>query len=113
MSEKNTVYEVERAKFDGFGKYKLPIENRVNEILELTKSEYPNIDNYLLWLCAVDFVLEEMGLKKESDEGTQLYEKYLKERKIFLYNNVNVESGEKIKTEYNVLQEVNGPTQDE
>ena len=28
----DTVYGVERAKFDGFGKYKLDIENRVNEI---------------------------------------------------------------------------------
>ena len=38
MSEK-TVYVVERAKFDGFGAYKLPIEKRVNEILELTKKQ--------------------------------------------------------------------------
>ena len=36
MSQK-TVYDVERAKFDGFGKYKLDIEPRVNEILEATK----------------------------------------------------------------------------
>ncbi len=36
--------------------YKLPIEERVNEIMEATKKEYPNIDNYLLWLCAVDYV---------------------------------------------------------
>ena len=47
-----------------------------------------------------------MGLKKESDEGTQLYEKYLKERKTFIYNTVNVENGDTIKSEYNVLQEV-------
>ena len=84
----------------------MDIENRVNEILEQTKKEYPTIDNYLLWLCAVDYVLEEMGLKKDSDEGTQLYEKYLKERKTFIYNTVNVENGDTIKSEYNVLQEV-------
>jgi ATP-dependent protease ClpP protease subunit len=54
-----------------------------------------------------------MGLKKESDEGTQMYEKYLKERKIFIYNNVSVESGETIKNEYNVLQEFEGPSEDE
>ena len=64
MAECETVYGVERAKFKGFGEYKIPIENRVNEILELTKKEYPNVDNYLLWLCAVDYVLDEMGLKK-------------------------------------------------
>ncbi len=62
MSEKN--YDVERAKFNEFGTYKLPIEERDNEIIEATKKEYPNMDNYLLWLCAVDYVLEEKGLKK-------------------------------------------------
>ena len=64
MSE-DTVYGVDRAKFDGFGKYKIPIEARVNEILELTKKEYPTMDNFLMWLCAVDFVMDEMGLKKD------------------------------------------------
>ena len=64
MAESDTVYGLDRAKFEGFGKYILDIENRVNDILELTKKEYPNVDNYLLWLCAVDYVLEEMGLKK-------------------------------------------------
>ena len=49
-----SVFDVERAKFEGFGTYKLPIEERVNEIMEATKKEYPNIDNYLLWVCAVD-----------------------------------------------------------
>ena len=112
MAESETVYGLDRAKFEGFGKYKLDIESRVNEILELTKKEYPNEDNYLLWLCAVDYVLEEMGLKKETDEGTQLYEKYLKERKTFIYNNVKVEDGDKIKSEYNVLHEISGPTED-
>ncbi len=58
MSEK-TICDVERAKFEGFGTYKLPIEERVNEIIEATKKEYPNVDNYLLWLCSVDYVLEE------------------------------------------------------
>ena len=112
MAESETVYGLDRAKFEGFGKYKLDIENRVNDILELTKKEYPNVDNYLLWLCAVDYVLEEMGLKKETDEGTQLYEKYLKERKTFIYNTVKVEDVDKITSEYNVLQQVDGPTED-
>ena len=39
MSEK-TIYDCERAKFEGFGTYKLPIEERVNEIIEATKKEY-------------------------------------------------------------------------
>jgi hypothetical protein len=72
MSEK-TIYDVERAKFDGFGTYKLPIEERVNEIIEATKKEYPNMDNYLSWLRAVD-VLEEKGLEKDNDEGFKMYQ---------------------------------------
>jgi hypothetical protein len=105
MSEK-TIYDCERAKFEGFGTYKLPIEERVNEIIEATKKEYPNIDNYLLWLCAVDYVLEEKGLKQENDDGVKMYEEYIKERKIFIYNTVKVQNDDVIKYDCNVLQEV-------
>ena len=108
MSEK-TIYDCERAKFEGFGTYKLPIEERVNEIMEATKKEYPNVDNYLLWLCAVDYVLEEKGLKKDNyelDEGIKMYEEYVKQRKIFIYNTVKVQDDDVIKYDCNVLQEV-------
>ena len=105
MSEK-TIYDCERAKFEGFGTYKLPIEERVNEIIEATKKEYPNIDNYLLWLCAVDYVLEEKGLKKDEDDGVKMYEEYIKERKIFIYNTVKIQNDDVIKYDCNVLQEV-------
>ena len=119
MSEK-TIYDVERAKFEGFGTYKLPIEERVNEIIEATKKEYPNVDNYLLWLCAVDCVLEEKGLKKDNvrydpqsgsyhplrEDGVKMYEEYLEQRKIFIYNSVKVVEDDVIKYDYNVLQEV-------
>lgn len=47
-SELQTIYDWTRAKFNGFGIYKLPIEERVNELIELTKKEYPNMDNYLI-----------------------------------------------------------------
>ena len=110
MSEK-TIYDVDRAKFEGFGTYKLPIEERVNEervneIMEATKKEYPNVDNYLLWLCAVDYVLEEKGLKKENEDGVKMYEQYLEQRKIFIYNTVKVVDDDVVKYDYNVLQEV-------
>ena len=105
MSEK-TIYDVERAKFEGFGTYKLPIEERVNEIMEATKKEYPNIDNYYLWVCAVDCVLEEKGLKKDNDDGVKMHEEYMKERKTFIYNTVKVVEDDVIKYDYNVLQEV-------
>ena len=86
-----SVFDVERAKFEGFGTYKLPIEERVNEIMEATKKEYPNIDNYLLWVCAVDCVLEEKGLKRDNEDGFKLYEQYVNQRKIFIYNTVKIE----------------------
>ena len=105
MSEK-TIYDCVRAKFEGFGTYKLPIEERVNEIIEATKKEYPNIDNYLLWLCAVDYVLEEKGLKQENDDGVKMYEEYIKQRKIFIYNTVKIQDDDVIKYNCNVLQEV-------
>ena len=62
MSELKTIYDCERAKFNWFGTYKLPIEERVNEIMEMTKKEYPTIDNYLLWVCAVEYVKERKHL---------------------------------------------------
>ncbi len=62
-----------------------------------------------MWRCAVDYVLEVIGLKKDSDEGMQMYEKYLKERKTFIYNTVKVEDGDKITSEYNVLEKISGP----
>ena len=105
MSEK-TIYDCERAKFERFGTYKLPIEERVNEILEATKKEYPNVDNYYLWVCAVDCVLEEKGLKKDNDDGVKMYEEYMKERKTFINNTVKVVEDDVIKYDYNVLQEV-------
>ena len=92
MTELQTIYDCERAKFTGFGTYTLPIEERVNEIIEMTKKEYPTMDNYLIWLCAVDYVLEEKGLKKDNKEnGAKMYEDYVKQRKTFIYNNVTVE----------------------
>ena len=91
MTELQTIYDCERAKFNGFGTYTLPIEERVNEIIEMTKKEYPNIDNYLIWVCAVDYVLEEKGLKQNDANGAKLYEEYVKERKTFIYNTVTVE----------------------
>ena len=61
------------------------------------------MDNYLLWLCAVDYVLEEKGLKKDNDDGVKMYEEYVKQKKIFIYNTVTIEDETPL---YNVLQEV-------
>jgi len=59
--------------------------------MEMTKKEYPTIDNDLLWVCAVHYVLEEKGLKKDNEDGVKMYEEYVKQRKTFIYNTVHVE----------------------
>ena len=49
----------ERAKITGFGTYgEYDINDRVNEPMKQIKKEYPMIDNYLLWVMVVDYVLK-------------------------------------------------------
>ena len=64
----NTIYGYEKQKFKGFGEYNNDIlkehEVLINELIELTKKEFPTVDNYFIWLMAVDYVMEELGLKK-------------------------------------------------
>ncbi len=64
------------------------------------------MDNYYLWVCAVDYVLEERGLKKDNNEGSKMYEEYMKERKIFIDNSVKAEEDDDIKYDYNVLKQI-------
>ena len=89
-----TVYGHERNKFKGFDEYTNQIlkdnEKRINELVEMTKLEYPQIDNYFLWLISVDFVMEELGIKNNTVLGKSLYEDFLKERKTFIYNSVDL-----------------------
>jgi hypothetical protein len=88
--------------------------------MEATKKECPNVDNYFLWLCAVDYVLEEKRLKEDNvrcdpqdgsyhplrEDGVKMYEEYLEQRKTFIYNTVRVEDDDVIRYDCNVLQEV-------
>ena len=88
-----TVYGYERNKFKGFGEYTNELlkehEGRINDLVELTKQEYPTIDNYLIWLCAVDYMMEELNLKKENS-GKNMYDDFLKERNKLIYNSVEL-----------------------
>ena len=92
--DNNTVYNYPRNKFQGFGKYDNPIlkdnEARINELVEITKKEYPTIDNYLLWLLAVDYMMEELDIKKDLGVGKSLYEESLKERDRLIYDSVQL-----------------------
>ena len=63
-------------------------EKRINELVEMTKLEYPQTDNYFIWLCACDFVMEELGIKNESDLCKSLYENFLNEGTKLTYNSV-------------------------
>ena len=60
------LYGYQRNKFKGFGEYTNQLlkdnEGRINDLIELTKQEYPTIDNYLIWLAAVDYMMEELNI---------------------------------------------------
>ena len=64
--------------------------NEGDDLVELTKQEYPTIDNYLIWLCAVDYMMEELNIKTEDNSGKSMYEDFLKERNKFIYNSVEL-----------------------
>ena len=89
-----TVYGYERNKFKGFGEYTNELlkehEGRINELVELTKQEYPTIDNYLIWLCAVDYMMEELNIKTDNNSGKSMYDDFKKERNKFIYNSVEL-----------------------
>ena len=70
---------------------------------KITKKEFPEMDNSLVWLCAVDYVLEEKGWKKDDENGAKMYEDSVKERKTFIYNTVSVEARQKIKLHVIIL----------
>jgi hypothetical protein len=64
-------------------------EGRINDLVELTKQEYPTMDNYLIWLCAVDYMMEELNIKKDN-LGKDMYDDFLNERNKFIYNSVEL-----------------------
>ena len=92
--ENKTVYGYEKNRFKGFGEYNNELlkehEGRINELVELTKKEYPTMDNYFLWLCAVDYMMEELNIKTDSNSGKSMFNDCLKERNTFIYNSVEL-----------------------
>ena len=47
------------------------------------------MDNYLIWLLAVEYIMEELGLEKK--DGKELYEEALLERNKLLYDSVQLQ----------------------
>ena len=73
--------DMKNKKFKGFGEYNNDIlkghEKRINELIELTKNEFPDVDNYFIWLCAVGYIMEELGTKKNDlDIGKDQYNEF-------------------------------------
>ena len=70
-----------------------PLKKRVNEICEMTKKEYPEMDNYLVQVCAVDYVMfDEMKIERDADAGKELYKTFITERNNTTYNCVKLEN---------------------
>jgi hypothetical protein len=59
-------------------------------LVEITKKEFPTMDNYFIWMSAVDYMMEELNIKKDSESGKQFYEDFLKERNKLIYNSVEL-----------------------
>jgi hypothetical protein len=92
-NDPDKVFTYERAKFNGFGIYeKYDINDRVNELMELCKKQYPNLDFYLLWILTVDYILkEELKVETTSEEqAKKWYDEYLNERNKREYQNVQL-----------------------
>ena len=86
---------MQKNKFKGFGEYNNELlkenEARINELVELTKKEYPTLDNYFMWMAAVDNMLEELNIKdNDGNLGKSLYEEFVKERNTLIYNSVEL-----------------------
>ena len=92
--DNKTVYGYEKNKFKEFGNYNNELlkenEGRINELVELTKYEFPVMDNYFIWLAAVDYMMEELNMKNDNSSGKQLYEDSMKERNKTIYNSVEL-----------------------
>ena len=48
------------------------------------------MDSYLIWICAVDYMIEELNIKVDNSSAKQLYEDSMKERNKTLYNSVEL-----------------------
>ena len=60
---------------------------RLAELMELCKQEYPDIDPFIIWVYSMDYLLNEQGIYGDEKEGQKLYEQSRGELKF----NVRVE----------------------
>jgi hypothetical protein len=60
---------------------------RLTQLIEMCKQEYPDIDPYIIWVYSMDYLLNEQGIYGDKIEAQKLYEQSRGELKF----NVRVE----------------------
>jgi hypothetical protein len=60
---------------------------RLAELMDLCKQEYPDIDPFIIWVYSMDYLLNEQGIYGDKNEAQKLYEQAQGELKF----NVRVE----------------------
>ena len=99
MENNDNIFGLEKSKFS-VASYKLDIEPRVNNLLELLRKEMPSIDIYLLWLATVDFVIkDELKINIDTTESTLLYNQILEDRKNLEHVCVKLINADEIQSE--------------
>ena len=60
---------------------------RLTQLIEVCKQEYPDIDPYIIWVYSMDYLLNEQGIYGDKIEAQKLYDQAQGELKF----NVRVE----------------------
>jgi hypothetical protein len=47
---------------------------RLTQLIELCKQEYPDIDPYIIWVYSMDYLLNEQGIYGDKIEAQKLYD---------------------------------------
>jgi hypothetical protein len=55
-------------------------EDRLNELMEISKQLYPEIDPYFIHMVCVEQVMHESGYELKEEEFQEMYKKALEER---------------------------------
>ena len=50
-------------------------ESRLNELMDMCKSEYPDIDPYFIWVYSVDHLLQEQGIEANEEYKKEIVKK--------------------------------------
>ena len=47
---------------------------RLTQLMELCKQEYPDIDPFIIWVYSMDYLLNEQGIYGDKIEAQKLYD---------------------------------------